>query len=102
MVWGFGEWHDGALVYHYRVDFLHQGAPVKNPEDLPCRRIRSVQSFSPRFSEPLSILRIIAVCHLNAQIEIAFVYEPWVLRHPLIRVTAQNDLVKFVVSHIPP
>src|SRR5829696_5632774 len=41
IVWGFGQWHEGVLVYHYRVDFHHQGAPVKNPEDLPSRTMRS-------------------------------------------------------------
>src|SRR5215208_5568210 len=102
MVWGFGEWHDGVLVYHYRVDLHHQGAPVKNPEDLPCRRMHGAQSFSPRFREALSSPRIVAVYHLNPQTEIAFVYEPWVLRQPLIRVTAQDDLVEFVVGHVPP
>src|SRR5215203_3041556 len=58
LVWGFGEWHDGALVYHYRVDLHHRGAPVNNPEDLPRRRMRSAQSFGPRFSEALSTPRI--------------------------------------------
>src|SRR5215212_3669115 len=73
---GFGEWHDGALVYQYSLNLHHQGAPVNNPEHLPCCRMPGAYSFTPKFREALSSPRIIlAVYHLDAQIEIGFVYE---------------------------
>ena len=42
MVFGLRQWHYCALVYHYRLNLHNQGAPVKDPEDLPCGRMRSV------------------------------------------------------------
>src|SRR5919112_6616409 len=52
MVRGFGEWHDGTLVYHYRVHLHNQGAPVNDREQLPDRRMPEGYEVLEEVSDP--------------------------------------------------